>query len=102
MVTSVTNCITLQFVVAVDSGGTVFGVIVRVSRFGRGVNVGVAVPCPSGVLVGRSACMVCAADVRLAPSGVGVLDGRLQAPRNIVKIINNDIKSVLFLMFLLL
>jgi hypothetical protein len=78
----------LQFEVADGSGGTVFGMFVRVGTFEMGVNVGVVGP--GGVEVGTIACNVCAAAVRFAPSGVGVLDGRLQAPRNIIKIISNE------------
>jgi hypothetical protein len=90
----------LQFEVAVAGGATVLGVTVRVRMFGKGVNVGVAVP--MGVLVARVACKVCAAAVSVAGCGVGVTTGKLQELRNIIKIVSNVYRRAFFFMFLLL
>jgi len=99
MVTSVMKSITLQFDVGDGKGGAeVGGALVSVNMT-IGVTVRVGVTSPKGVLVGRSACMVCAAAVRLA-SSADCLEGKLHAVRNIIKMISNEKRRVFLLMSL--
>jgi hypothetical protein len=82
MVTSVMNCATLQFEVAVAAGVFVTaaeGMGVMVAR-----GVGLAVSVKRGVALNRAS-TVCAAAVASASSGL--LEGRLHAPKNNMRII---------------
>jgi hypothetical protein len=97
MVTSVTNCATLQFVVAVGTGVFVItgrGVNVSVAGTGRGVKLGVATP-ETGVALSKAS-TVCAAAV-LAISST-FFEGRLHALKNKMMMISMLKRRVFFSM----